>query len=200
MIETEEFVAATRTATLAAIASFAFGVLLHVDRLPLWCVVIAVGAIGFRIAAEFRHVRVPGRIARALLALLVVMIVLGRFRTLNGLAAGTALLALMGALKLFELEQRRDRLIVVAVALVLLLAACLERQGLLRIRSTSRNWCSPAPRSRSWRRRGRASASRWPCGSRAVRSRSPCHSRSCCSCSSRALPAHSGRYRRGTAA
>jgi transglutaminase-like putative cysteine protease len=125
--------AATRAGTLVAIASFAMGVLLHIDRVPLWCAVIAVGAIGFRVAAEFRKVRVPGRIARALLALGVVLAVLGRFRTLNGLSAGTVLLMLMGSLKLFEIESRRDRLIVVAVALVLLLAACLDRQGLLRV-------------------------------------------------------------------
>ena len=54
------------------------------------------------------------------------------FRTLNGLAAGTALLVVMGALKLLEARSRRDDAIVVAVALFLLLAAALAGQALWR--------------------------------------------------------------------
>ena len=55
------------------------------------------------------------------------------FRTLNGLAAGTALLVLMGALKLLESKTRRDDAIVVGVALFLLLAAALANQALWRL-------------------------------------------------------------------
>jgi hypothetical protein len=50
-------------------------------------------------------------IARTVLAAVVVMAVLARFHTLNGLAAGTALLVLMAALKLLETYRRRDRLV-----------------------------------------------------------------------------------------
>ena len=55
-----------------------------------------------------------------------------RFRTLNGLTAGTALLILMGAIKLLETRAQRDHYIIIGAGLFLLLAACLDRQNLLR--------------------------------------------------------------------
>ena len=58
---------------------------------------------------------------------------LATFRTLNGLAAGSALLMAMGAAKTLETRQRRDAQVLVLTSLVLLLAACLDRQGLLRL-------------------------------------------------------------------
>jgi transglutaminase-like putative cysteine protease len=67
-----------------------------------------------------------------MLAVLLVAGVVVRFHTLNGLSAGTALLILMGAVKLLETRAQRDQFIVVAAAVFLLLAACLDRQGLLR--------------------------------------------------------------------
>lgn len=123
-----------RSATRACLASFAGGVLLNADRLPLWCAVLALAAAVWRASFDPRPVaRLAGRVVRIGLALIAVAGVLLEFRTLNGIAAGTALLAVMGALKLFEMGARRDRLIVVAVSLVLLLAACLDRQDLLRL-------------------------------------------------------------------
>ena len=60
----------------------------------------------------------------AITAALVVAVAVS-FRTLNGLAAGTALLLVMGALKLLESRSRRDDGIVIGVALFMLLAAAL---------------------------------------------------------------------------
>jgi transglutaminase-like putative cysteine protease len=123
-----------RAATLACLASFALGVLLHADRLPLWCAGLALCATLWRAGQAYRPaLRLPGRAVRIALALLVVAGVLIKFRTLNGLVAGTALLVVMGALKLLETSARRDHLIMVNVALVLLLAACLDRQDLVRV-------------------------------------------------------------------
>ena len=65
----------------------------------------------------------------AVTAVLVVAVALS-FRTLNGLAAGTALLVVMGALKLLESRARRDDAIVIGVSLFLLLAAALADQSL----------------------------------------------------------------------
>jgi hypothetical protein len=55
------------------------------------------------------------------------------FRTLNGLAAGTALLLVMGALKLMESRSRRDDGIVTGVALFMVLASALAAQSLARV-------------------------------------------------------------------
>ncbi|MGH8323386.1 MAG: DUF3488 domain-containing protein, partial [Steroidobacteraceae bacterium] len=100
--------------------------------MPLWVAGIAFALILWRLAASVSAVRLPGKAARALIAFALVGAVFARFHTLNGLSPGTVLLVLMAAVKLLETHTRRDRYIVVAGSLFLLLAACLERQSLLR--------------------------------------------------------------------
>jgi protein-glutamine gamma-glutamyltransferase len=119
-------------ALLWAAAAFAAGVLLHVDRVPPWIVVVAALLIAWRLAAARARVRLPGALALGVLAIGVIAAVLTQFHTLNGLAAGTALLILMAALKLLETRARRDHLVLVGAGLFLLLAACLDRQSLVR--------------------------------------------------------------------
>jgi len=119
-------------ALLWATAAFAGGLALHLDRLPAWVSAAAIVLVVWRLAAARARVPLPGMIVRTLLAAAVVIAVLGRFHTLNGLAAGTALLVLMAALKLLETYRRRDRLVLVGAGLFLLLAACLDRQSLAR--------------------------------------------------------------------
>ncbi|HEY0767429.1 MAG TPA: DUF3488 and transglutaminase-like domain-containing protein [Steroidobacteraceae bacterium] len=115
-----------------ACAAFAGGVLLNLDRVPAWTGAVALMLIAWRLTTLRSAARLPGTVARALLALLVVVLVLLRFHTLNGLAAGTALLILMSALKLLETRARRDQFVMVGAGLFLLLAACLDRQSLIR--------------------------------------------------------------------
>ena len=116
-----------------ACAAFAGGVLLNCDRVPAWTPATALLLIAWRLTTERSGARLPGTVARALLALAVVAVVLWRFHTLNGLAAGTALLMLMSTLKLLETRARRDQLVMVGAGLFLLLAACLDRQSLARL-------------------------------------------------------------------
>jgi transglutaminase-like putative cysteine protease len=115
-----------------ACAAVAGGVSLHVDRIPAWASVTCAALIAWRLAAAPRGRWQPGRLARALLALAMAAVVLARFHTLNGLAAGTTLLVLMAALKLLETRGTRDQLVLTGTALFLLLAACLDRQDLAR--------------------------------------------------------------------
>jgi transglutaminase-like putative cysteine protease len=115
-----------------ATGAFGAGVLLNVDRVPLWVPVAALVLVVWRLMATSRSLRLPGAVMRTLLASLLVAGVMLRFHTLNGLSAGTALLILMGSVKLLETRAQRDQFIVVAAALFLLLAACLDRQGLVR--------------------------------------------------------------------
>ena len=117
---------------------FAAGVLLVVGNAPVWCVAIALAARGVAhaVAPAARRRRTPHAACDSCSApsprMLVVAVALS-FRTLNGLAAGTALLVVMGALKLVESRARRDDAIVVGVALFLLLAAALADQALWRV-------------------------------------------------------------------
>jgi transglutaminase-like putative cysteine protease len=115
-----------------ATAAFGGGVLLHIDRIPLWVTAVVVACIAWRLAAEKGVLSIPSRYVRVVVTLALVLAVLGQFRTLNGLSAGSALLAVMGSAKLLETHARRDRFIVIGAALFLLLAACLDRQSLLR--------------------------------------------------------------------
>ena len=113
-------------------AALVGGVLLHIDRVPFWASGAALACIAWRIGAELRVIRLPGRVTRLAVAVLLMVAVIGQFHTLNGLNAGTALLVVMGAVKLLETQSSRDRYVVVGASLFLLLAACLDRQSLLR--------------------------------------------------------------------
>jgi transglutaminase-like putative cysteine protease len=124
--------------SIAATLVFVASVLLVVGDVPVWCLAIALAA------ALWRLLVVSGRIAPpkarsgmrflfgAITAALVIAVA-ANFRTLNGLAAGTALLTVMGALKLLEARSRRDDGILIGVALFLLLASVLASQTLGRV-------------------------------------------------------------------
>jgi protein-glutamine gamma-glutamyltransferase len=113
-------------------AAFAGGVLLHLDRLPLWACAAALILIAWRLLRARTVGWYPGIVLRAVLALALVGLVLVRFHTLNGLAAGGTLLVLMAGLKLLETRTARDEYVMVGAALFLLLAACLDREDLVR--------------------------------------------------------------------
>jgi protein-glutamine gamma-glutamyltransferase len=122
----------TQRALIWACAALAGAVLLHVDRVPGWASAGTLALIAWRLT-----VARPGRLlsslaVRALLALALVGLVLVRFHTVNGLIAGTTLLILMAALKLLETRTTRDTYVLVGVAFFLLLAACLDREDLVR--------------------------------------------------------------------
>ena len=86
----------------------------------------------WRLLAASRSLRLPGTFAQERDGTCAGRGVVVRFHTLNGLSAGTALLLLMGGVKLLETRTQRDQFIVVGAAVFLLLAACLDRQSLLR--------------------------------------------------------------------
>lgn len=123
---------------IAATLVFAASVLLVAGYSPLWCVGLAFAGVAWRLALGFGWAQPPrkrrgmGFVFGAATALLVVAVAFN-FRTINGLAAGTALLVVMGALKLIEARSRRDDGIVIGVALFLLLAAALATQSLWRM-------------------------------------------------------------------
>jgi len=130
-------VTAAARSSIAAALVFAAGVLLVAGNAPLWGVAIGLASVAWRIFTLGRAQPPKRRIGMrfllgAVTALLVAAVALS-FQTLNGLAAGTALLVVMGALKLVESRARRDDAIVIGVALFLLLAAALADQSLWRV-------------------------------------------------------------------
>ena len=123
--------------SIAAVVVFAVSLLLVAGSAPPWCVIVALACCGWRLLTATGRVARPKprrglRFLLGAITALLVIAVAASFRTLNGLAAGTALLVVMGALKVLEARSRRDDAIVVAVALFLLLAASLGGQALWR--------------------------------------------------------------------
>jgi transglutaminase-like putative cysteine protease len=116
----------------ARLMLLAFGAacLLHVDRAPPWCTAVAALSILACWRGDLK--RLPAWL-RLPLTLTVVVFVLFTFGTLNGVAAGSALLIGMGAMKLLESRTHRDGVVVTVVALILVLSAGLDRQDLWRL-------------------------------------------------------------------
>ena len=123
---------------VAAAAVFAGATLIIITQAPLWTTLIALACATWRWLLGTGRIPAPRprkgmRFLFGAITALLVGAVLLNFRTLNGLAAGTALLVLMGALKLLESRTRRDDAIVIAASLVMLLAAALGNQSLARV-------------------------------------------------------------------
>ena len=123
---------------IAAALVFAGATLIIFTQAPPWTTLIALCCALWRCLVATGRVPAPRprkgmKFLFGAITALLVGAVLVNFRTLNGLTAGTALLVLMGALKVLESRTRRDDAIVIAVSLVMLLAAALGNQSLSRI-------------------------------------------------------------------
>jgi protein-glutamine gamma-glutamyltransferase len=125
-------------AQITATLVFAASVLLVSAQAPIWSIAIALACAVWRVLLSMGRLGAPRRprgwgLVFGAITAAMVLAVLFSFRTLNGLAAGTALLVVMGALKLVESRGRRDDGIVIGVALFMLLAAALANQSLSRV-------------------------------------------------------------------
>jgi len=100
----------------------------HVAHLPVWVPLCVVAAIVWRLWIEVHARALPNKWLRSSLALMALVAVGGSFRTLNGLEAGTALLAMMAGMKLLESRSTRDYSILVFISLFLLFAELLYEQ------------------------------------------------------------------------
>lgn len=120
-------------ATRLMLLSFAMACLLHADRAPLWATVAAASGLGWHWLHAKGRLELPRRPVRLVLTALLLAGVINSFGTLNGLAAGSTLLIAMGSVKLLETRGARDMVVVATVALILVLAAALDRQSLSRM-------------------------------------------------------------------
>jgi protein-glutamine gamma-glutamyltransferase len=85
----------------------------HAARLPVWETVAVALVLVWRAWAARRHQPMPGKWLRAALALAAFASVWASYGHINGQHAGVALIVVMAALKLTELEQRRDVMVMV---------------------------------------------------------------------------------------
>ena len=104
----------------------ALALLAHVTTLPLWVLAIigVCGLIRLWLARSGRSA--PPRRVLIIFAALVMPLLFLRFRTFNGLVAGTALLSATAGLKLLETKTQRDIYIITLIIYFVSLAALLE--------------------------------------------------------------------------
>jgi transglutaminase-like putative cysteine protease len=100
----------------------------HLLRMQAWVSAFVLAACAWRLLAERRGWRLPPAFLRAVIAAAVTGGVLLGYSTITGLDGGTALLALMSALKLLETRNARDHAILVFIGWFLCLSAFLYAQ------------------------------------------------------------------------
>lgn len=103
-----------------------------VDRVRAWILILVGALIVWRLGRALLGWPLPGRLLRGALTLGVLLAVYLSYRTLNGVVAGSALLAAMAGLKLVESRGRRDYFLLLIIALFIGLANFLyaPRMGL----------------------------------------------------------------------
>jgi len=118
--------------SLAAVAAVVLLALLpHVPHLPFWIPTLVVGALLWRLWLELTAAALPARWLRNLIAIVALLLVAVSYRTLNGLEAGTALLATMAGMKLIETRGVRDYTILIFISFFLLFAELLYDQSIV---------------------------------------------------------------------
>ncbi len=102
----------------------------HVAYLPTWVSALLAVIAAWRWLADRRDWPLPPKWLRGTIAVAAALAVLGTYRTLNGIEAGTAFLVLMAGVKLLETRSARDLTVIVFIAWFLLYAALLRDQRL----------------------------------------------------------------------
>lgn len=102
----------------------------HVTHLPPWITAGALAIIGWRGWAAMRHARLPPRWLRTALAFGAFGGVYASYGHISGQTAGVALLSAMAALKLTELQSRRDVMFLVFLMYFTLITHFLFSQAL----------------------------------------------------------------------
>ena len=102
----------------------------HVPYLPWWITGAFFVCAAWRFSIEKRRRPIPSTWVRGLLALLCFLGVLATYSTISGVGPGSALLAIMAALKLLETRKRRDQFVLLFISIFLVMSSLLREQYL----------------------------------------------------------------------
>jgi transglutaminase-like putative cysteine protease len=114
---------------LGIFACLALALAAHVASLPVWVLGTILVCGGIRLLLARRGRGAPPRGLRLTISAVAVALLFVRFRTFNGLAAGSALLALTAGLKLLETETKRDIYVITLIIYFVSIAALLEGES-----------------------------------------------------------------------
>ena len=114
---------------LSLSACLLLALLSHIYSLPAWVSIFVALCAAIRLMLAWRGQGSPPRWVLLTLALSAIALAFLRFRTFNGLPAGTALLSLMMGLKLLETSTRRDAYMVTLSIYFLCIAALLDSES-----------------------------------------------------------------------
>ena len=110
------------------LAALGFSLAPHVQYLPIWIT----GAFGvcatWRLDIERRRRALPRPWIRVVLAIVCFLGVLASYESVSGVGPGSALLAIMAALKLLETRKRRDQFVLLFISIFLVMASLLREQ------------------------------------------------------------------------
>ena len=112
------------------LAALAFSVLPHIQFLPIWVTVIFLSCSLWRWLVERNRWRLPPAWLRIVVALICFIGVLASYESVSGVGPGSALLAVMAALKLMETKRRRDQFVLLFISIFLIMSSLLREQYL----------------------------------------------------------------------
>ncbi|MFQ6004428.1 MAG: transglutaminaseTgpA domain-containing protein [Woeseia sp.] len=110
------------------LGALAFSLAPHVQHLPVWITTAFLGCAVWRWDIEYRRRALPLPALRVILALICFLGVFGSYESVSGVGPGSALLAIMAALKLLETRRRRDQFVLLFISIFLVMASLLREQ------------------------------------------------------------------------
>ncbi len=110
------------------LAALCISVAPHVPFLPVWITAAFLGCAAWRLTIEKRRRMLPSTWVRAVLALGCFLGVLATYSSISGVGPGSALLAIMAALKLLETRRRRDQFVLLFLSIFLVMSSLLREQ------------------------------------------------------------------------
>jgi transglutaminase-like putative cysteine protease len=112
------------------LGALAFSIAAHVQYLPAWVTATFLFCAASRWYIEKRRWRLPPPWLRIALALLSFLAILFSYEKVSGVGPGSALLAVMGSLKLLETRVRRDQFVLLFISIFMMMASLLREQFL----------------------------------------------------------------------